>query len=121
MIYMCDIDGETFIGTCREPASSFRKAEINLPGSPVYSADVASALNSRVREMAMAVVTFSAVAVGQTSGDPSERNYRYCLSGSYTCNKGSLTPEQMALVHESDLRRNYNACTSGSYTCNYLQ
>ena len=53
MMYICDIEGEASSGIRFPAQSSFSSALIIGSAVPSVRADVASALNSRVREMAI--------------------------------------------------------------------
>ena len=55
MMYMWDIEGEVCRGICLPTESSFSSALIIGCGVPNVRADVASALNSRVREIAIRI------------------------------------------------------------------
>ena len=68
MIYMCDIEGDASSGICRPIESSFASASIIGCALPSVRADVASALNSRVREIAIQLVqlTFRGCRIGFT-------------------------------------------------------
>ena len=61
IMYMCDMDGEASSGICFPTESSFSSALIIGSGVPKMRADVASALNSRVLEIAIRI---NAAAIG---------------------------------------------------------